>query len=286
LDHEGIDGVMFTGSTDVGRAILSQSARWPGRLLALELGGKNPALVLDDADLAYTAAEIAFSAYVTAGQRCTATSRVIAQRSVVDALAERLAQIALRAGIGPPDAPATLLGPVISEAARDRALTAVARSHGRYESLVSARIPDTGDVRGYYLAPSLYRLRPGVGSAPDALESEELFAPVLTLEVVDSEEDGVLRCNASRYGLAASVYTAERARFERLAPEIDAGVCNWNRGTVGSSSRLPFGGVKDSGNHRPAGLFSAYYCVDPVAELQVERPSLGPPVPGLVLPDT
>src|SRR5262249_17836213 len=94
VGHADIDAVMFTGSTHVGRAILSRSAEWPGRLLALEMGGKNAAIVLDDADLDGAAREIAFAAYVTAGQRCTATSRVLASRRIADALIERLAYIA------------------------------------------------------------------------------------------------------------------------------------------------------------------------------------------------
>lgn len=273
VGHGGVDAVMFTGSTRVGSAILAASARWPGRMVALEMGGKNAAIVLDDADLAHAAREVAFGAYVTAGQRCTATSRVIVERRVADELIRRLEVAARETRVGPPDAPDVFLGPVIDEAARRRALDAVEAARDSYEALVPARIPDTGPLRGYYLAPSLYLARAEGDAALGVLSCEELFAPVLSVEIVDNEDQALSRANATRYGLAACVFTASRERYERLAPEIEAGVCNWNRGTVGSSSRLPFGGIKDSGNHRPAGLFSMYYCVDPVAELLVPEPS-------------
>jgi succinylglutamic semialdehyde dehydrogenase len=282
LEQDDVDAVMFTGSTRTGSAILSQCARWPGRMVALELGGKNAAIVLADADLAYAAREIAFAAYVTAGQRCTATSRVIVERAAADALRAKLAVSARETRIGPPDGDDVFLGPVIDDATRDRALRTTAALADRYEAIVPARVPELS-VRGHYLSPSLHALRPG--AEPGALGCEELFAPVLTLEVVDSAEEAVARVNATRYGLAACVFTASRERFEALAPELDVGICNWNRGTVGSSSKLPFGGVKDSGNHRPAGLFSTYYCVDPVAELRVEQPKLGALAPGLRVGD-
>jgi succinylglutamic semialdehyde dehydrogenase len=283
VGHADVDAVMFTGSTAVGRAILAASAPWPGRMLALEMGGKNAAIVLADADLGWAAREIAFAAYVTAGQRCTATSRVLVERAVADALIEKLAFIAREIRVGPPDAPDTFLGPVINEIAQRRAIEAARRLPGRYDEVVPARVPDVG-VRGYYVAPALYRLREGVPPDRGALECEELFAPVLTIEVVDAAEEAVARANDTRYGLAASVYTASCERFEALAPELEVGICNWNRSTVGSSSKLPFGGIKDSGNHRPAGLFSIYYCVDPVAELRIEKPQHSPLPPGFRVP--
>lgn len=279
VSHPDVDAVMFTGSTETGRAILSRSAQWPRRMIALEMGGKNSAIVLSDADISWAAREIAIGAYITAGQRCTATSRVLVERTVADALTERLASIARGIRVGPPDRPDTFLGPVIDDAARQRALRAAEQYSSRYETLVPARVPDL-DVQGYYVTPALYRLRDNAPPQPSALECEELFAPVLTIETVDSAEEAVSRCNATRFGLAASVFTARRERFESIAPDIEVGICNWNRSTVGSSSRLPFGGVKDSGNHRPAGLFSTYYCVDPVAEMHVDRPRPGPLPPG------
>ncbi len=272
IGHADIDAVMFTGSTAVGRAILEASTPWPGRLIALELGGKNSAIVLDDADLAWAAREIAFAAYVTAGQRCTATSRVIVQRSVADALVAKLTVAARDTRIGVPDGDDVFLGPVISEPTRARALRAIADASAELDAIVPARIPDV-PVQGHYLAPSLYRVREAAIGRALALSCDELFAPVLTVEIVDDEVAAIARTNDTPYGLAACVFTRSRERYERVSVELDVGLCNWNRGTVGSSSKLPFGGVKASGNHRPAGLFSTNYCVDAVGEILVEAPN-------------
>jgi succinylglutamic semialdehyde dehydrogenase len=277
--HRDIDAVMFTGSTHVGQAILAKSAQWPGRMLALEMGGKNAAIVTDDADLDGAASEIAFAAYVTAGQRCTGTSIVLASRAIADALVERLAYIARETRIGPPDEPDVFLGPVITASSRERALRAVERMRDRYEMIVAPRELSLS-VNGHYLAPTLLALRDASATQRDATDCEELFAPVLTVERVDTDDEAIARANATPYGLAASVYTADESRFDRIADELDVGICNWNRGTVGSSSKLPFGGVKDSGNHRPAGLFSSYYCTDAVAQIRLPKPPSGALSPG------
>ena len=126
--HPGIDAILFTGSVAVGQKIVAANAHRPGLLVALELGGKNASIVLDDADLERTVRELAFSAFATAGQRCTATSRVIATRGVADALTERLAAVARRAVVGHPADDGVFLGPVISEATRQALLAAQARA--------------------------------------------------------------------------------------------------------------------------------------------------------------
>lgn len=272
VESAEVDAVMFTGSTAVGSKILAASARFPGRLIALELGGRNPALVLDDAELSHAAREIAFAAFVTAGQRCTANSRVLVSRRVAGALIAKLEVSARETRVGPPDAADVFLGPVIDEASRQRFLAMAASSRDAFEARVEAQRIEVGS-RGYYLAPSLYVQRAGgLDPARAALGREELFAPSLTVEIFDDEEQAIALANDNRYGLAAAVFTASRERFERIADELEVGLCNWNRSTVGSSSKLPFGGRRASGNHRPAGVFSSLYCVDAVAELHVPTP--------------
>jgi succinylglutamic semialdehyde dehydrogenase len=158
-------------------------------------------------------------------------------------------------------------------------LRSIERMRGRYDVIVPPRELSLA-VKGHYLAPSLLVLRDAEGATRDAIDCEELFAPVLTVERVDRDDEAIARANDSPYGLAASVYTADEKRFDRIADELDVGICNWNRGTVGSSSKLPFGGVKDSGNHRPAGLFSSYYCTDAVAQIRLAKPPSGALSPG------
>lgn len=269
--HDGVDGVMFTGSTAVGSRILAASAKSPGRMLALELGGRNCALVLGDADLLHAARELAFSAFVTAGQRCTANSRILVHRSVAEALTEKLAYAARETRVGPWDAPDVFLGPVISGQAVERLESLVEDGAAAFEAVVPLRRAEVG-ARGHYLGPAVYRLRAGAQAQQVALGHEELFGPLLTLETFDDLDEALARANRSRYGLAAAVFTASQERFEHCADALDVGLCNWNRASVGSSSKLPFGGRKQSGNHRPAGLFSAYSCVDAVAQLHVPTP--------------
>jgi succinylglutamic semialdehyde dehydrogenase len=277
--HPSVDAVMFTGSTAVGKRILHASAEFPGRMIALELGGRNPALVLADADLRHAASEIAFSAFVTAGQRCTANSRLIVHQSVADDLIGRLVHAAKHVQVGLPDGVDTFLGPVIDAASKSRALALVLSESRHFEALVPLA---PADLPGSYLRPGIYLRK---SSAASALASGEIFAPLLTIEVVQSEEEALQVANDTPYGLAAAVFTREETNFRRIADELDVGLCNWNRASVGSSSSLPFGGRKASGNHRPAGLFSSLYCADLTAELHVPSPpSVAQAFPGLRLP--
>lgn len=279
VDDPGVDAVMFTGSTGVGSKILAASAKYPGRLVALELGGRNPALVTADADLDHAAREIGFAAWVTAGQRCTANSRVLVHRSVRDALVERLAKLASSTRVGTPfDDEEAFLGPVVSAEAKARALQLVADGAAAFDAVV-ATTPCDAKAPGHYLRPGVYLHARG-DAASVALGREEVFAPLVTVETWDDEEQAVRLANDNAYGLAAAVFTKEQAIFERLAEELDVGLCNWNRASVGSSSKLPFGGRRASGNHRPAGLFSSFYCVDAVGELHVPAPVEGKPSPG------
>jgi succinylglutamic semialdehyde dehydrogenase len=276
-----VDGVMFTGSTAVGRSILRASSEFAGRMLALEMGGNNPALVLDDADIDYACREIAFAAFVTAGQRCTAVRRVLVHRSVAQGVIDRLAFAARNSVVGAPDGPEVFLGPVINEAAREEALSLVERHSAALDVAAPLARIEVEGARGYYLRPGVYV---GRGALPADLGACEWFAPLVFVEVCDDDEAMIARANDSRFGLAAAVFTGDPSRFRAIADELSAGLVNWNRGTVGSSSKLPFGGVKDSGNHRAAGLYSALYCADPVAELHVPSPAKAASAPGLRLP--
>jgi succinylglutamic semialdehyde dehydrogenase len=271
-----VDGVCFTGSTAVGQRILEASARFPGRLVALELGGSNAAIVTADANLAHAAREIAFSAFVTAGQRCTATSRVYVERAAQARLMDELARLTAGLRVDHPANPDAFLGPIIDEQARARALARAEAIAATHEVVVRPEARAVDGVEGAYLSPGLFLAHEGTVT----LSAEEFFAPLLLVQAVDSDESAVVHANASPYGLAAGVFCAEESRFERMAAELEVGICNWNRGTVGSSSRLPFGGVKASGNHRPAGLASTLYCVDAVAQIRWAEPPVPAAIPG------
>jgi len=273
-----VDGVLFTGSTQVGAAIAEANAGKPGKILALELGGKNAALVFADADLDRAAYQIAYGAYVTAGQRCSSTSRCLVEHSALDRMQLKLAELARRLTIGHFEDPGTFAGPLISAPARERFLKAL-RDTGA-EAIVAPGESEVTGKRGHYVRPSLHRV--AARARGNQYQEQELFGPDIALYTFEDEGQAVELANDTSYGLCASVFTSDRARFERLSGTIRAGVINWNSPTVGASGKLPFGGIGNSGNHRPAGIFSSLYCAWPAAvSFGLTGPTPDKPVPGL-----
>jgi succinylglutamic semialdehyde dehydrogenase len=263
--HRDVDGVMFTGSVAVGRRLLAAQGDRIDRVLALELGGKNASIVLDDCDLERSARAIAFSAYVTAGQRCSATSRVLVTRGIAPALIERLTRIAQGLRVGYPLDEQVFMGPMISGAGRSRLLEALrsAERHG-YHALVPGGTHEVEGHQGHYASPALHLAQDPRQVAPGYSDSE-LFAPALGIHVVQDLEDALALANETWSGLTAGVFTSNRDAFERAADELRVGVLHWNRATAGASGRLPFGGIRESGNHRPAGITAGTACVYPLA---------------------
>jgi succinylglutamic semialdehyde dehydrogenase len=276
----GVDGILFTGSHQVGAAIQKANAENPGKLLALELGGKNGSLVLEDADLDKALYDVLFSAYVTAGQRCSATSRVYVQARIVERFTERMATLVKGLAIGHPADANVFMGPVTTAAGLEKFLAGCAAGEREGAEVVVAPGRHPARHRGHYASPGLHRVR--ALKADSRYQREELFGPDLAIHSIDDVEQGIAALNAVDYGLTAAIFTADAARFELCAQRVEAGVINWNAPTVGSSSRLPFGGTKRSGNHRPAGVFSTLYCAYPIAitrgELALDRKTLAPGV--------
>ena len=266
--HQGVDGVLFTGSWVVGQAI-ARATLGQTKLLALEMGGKNAALILEDADLDKALYDTLFSAFVSAGQRCTAASRasVGGPPSRADAFARRIAALAAKLTVGHPLDDGVFMGPLASEAALIKFEQGQPRTGAAVETVLASRRLEPRGLRGCYVSPAVHRVHQRTGSA---YELEELFGPDLAVHAAASIDEALQIANATEYGLAASVHTASAASFERILSELACGVVNWNAPTVGASGRLPFGGLKKSGNHRPAALWSALYCTAPVAVLKGE----------------
>jgi succinylglutamic semialdehyde dehydrogenase len=265
--HDDIDGVLFTGSAEVGQRIAAANAHRPGVLVALELGGKNASIVLDDADVDHAAEQIAFAAYASTGQRCTATSRLYATREVADALVDALARAARGKRVGHPFDPGIFMGPMITHEARQALLDAQARAVAAgFEPVVPGAPVEIPDHRGHYVRPSVHRAPhpdPHVGG----YTHDELFGPDVAIYPVDDLDHAIALTNATRYGLVASVFTADEHAFTHAAAELRVGIVHLNRATAGASGRLPFGGIKDSGNHRPAGITAGLLCAYPQAIL-------------------
>ena len=271
--HDDIDGVLFTGSWPVGRRIMQANLDNPGRMIALEMGGNNAAVVLPDADLKQAAVEAVRCAFITAGQRCTCTRRVIVHRAVADRFTRMLVECAKALAIGDPrgvNGAPVFLGPVIRDEARKAVLdfqTDLLRAGA--SSLLESR-PHSSETGGHFITPGILQVsRFSLAAEPrkDAGCDVEVFGPLLRISTADSLDDAIVQANASRYGLAASIFTADTSAAARFSHEAKAGCVNINTGTAGASSRLPFGGLDRSGNHRPAGAFSLDYCAFPVASM-------------------
>ncbi len=266
--HPDVDGVLFTGSYGVGTEIIRANASRPGRMLALEMGGRNAAVVLDDAPFDKAVADVLLSAFSTAGQRCTCASRLIVAKGVAERFVAAVAERAARVKVGHPLDPGAFHGPLASPAAKARfeRFEAMADAEGTacvFDPVEPAVSFEGRAVRGCYVAPRVRRVTNPSRESP--YQREEVFGPDLAVWVADDDDHALALANDTDYGLAAGVWTASEARFERLARGLRVGCVTWNAPTVGSSSRLPFGGLKNSGNHRPAGVFSSTYCAWPLA---------------------
>ncbi|HME72614.1 MAG TPA: aldehyde dehydrogenase family protein [Myxococcota bacterium] len=253
--HPEVDAILFTGSWAVGRKLASQVLDQPWKLVALELGGKNAIIVLRDADLSLAVAEAAVSICATTGQRCSSASRIFVEKPVFDAFTERLARVLRGVRVGPPLEPGVFMGPLVSHAAHAKVLgyRALAKEAGGERVVdVEPTLPSP------FIGPGLVRF---TDTRQDhAYQRDEIFGPEAALYPVDSLEHAIAAVNDSDFGLVASIMTADRAQFTYCMGRVRTGLLNWNRGTIGASGRLPFGGTKRSGNDRPAGILSALYC--------------------------
>ncbi|WP_225009429.1 succinylglutamate-semialdehyde dehydrogenase [Novosphingobium percolationis] len=267
--HDGIDGVLFTGSAHVGIAINRKLAGNPGKIVALEMGGNNPIVVWDTPKIEDAAALVAQSAFTSAGQRCTAARRLIVKSDMYDAVVGEVKRLADRMIVGGPfDDPPPFMGPVIDNRTAD----------GLTESFVyllsTGGRPIKHMVRLHdelpFLSPAIIDVT-AIAEKPDV----ELFGPLLQVIRVDDFDQAIAEANATRFGLSASLIGGTPSDYSRFWANIRAGVVNWNRPTNGASSAAPFGGTGLSGNNRPSAYYAADYCAYPVASSEMEQPRAG-----------
>jgi len=241
--HRDVAVISFTGSTAVGRRIAVTTGQQLKRV-SLELGGKNPLVVCDDADLGQAAKWVLLSAFSNAGQRCAAGSRIVIFEAVYDRFRDMLVERAGALRVGPNDGDD--YGPLINERQLRTVLAAIdgARTRGARVLTGGYRLEDAEHAGGYFLAPTLLE---GVGPR-DETSTCELFAPVATLFRVAGFEEALRLANDSPYGLTACIHTRNINRALEFVRRIRAGVAVVNAGTFGSEPHMPFGGVKQSGN--------------------------------------
>ncbi len=254
-----VRSVCFTGSVTAGQAIARATADDLSKDVALELGGKNAVIVCADANLDQAANAIADAICLTAGQRCNSTSRVLVDQSVEADLIARLRDKLLSYVPGDPLLDTTRLGPLISQQAQQRYLQAISSD---VQWLVEgAKVDSVDNRRGHFVLPALCRL--DADDAPQhALFTQEIFAPIAAMVAYRSEDHAIELANATDFGLTTSVFTANRARFMRLADALIVGNAYQNLPTTFSPGTLPFGGLKSSGNHHPGGRSFVRFATD------------------------
>ena len=260
----GIDGLLFTGSARAGMSLHRQFAEAPHKMLALELGGNNPLVVWQAADIDAAAMIAVQSAYLSAGQRCTAARRLIVEDGAEGPLVEAITKLIDRIIVDHPHAdPQPFMGPVIDLAAADHLQSQWV------ELMIKGAKPirrlDRPHEERPYLTPALIDVT-AVADRPD----EEMFGPVLQMIRVKDFDAAIDEANNTRFGLAASLVGGTPAMYDKYWANVRAGVINWNKPTNGAPSNAPFGGVGLSGNHRPSAFYAADYCAYPVTSSESE----------------
>ncbi len=267
--HPGIDGLFFTGSSRTGNLLHAQFAGRPDKILALEMGGNNPLIVDQVADVDAAVYTIVQSAFISAGQRCTCARRLLVpQGEWGDALLARLVQVAAQLKVGCFDEqPAPFMGSVISLQAAAHLMQAQQELLAKGAiALLAMTQPQAGAA---LLTPGILDVS-AVAERPD----EEFFGPLLQVIRYADFDAAIAEANATAYGLAAGLLSDSKARYEQFWLRSRAGIVNWNKQLTGAASSAPFGGVGASGNHRASAYYAADYCAYPVASLESDTLAL------------
>ncbi|MDF1816279.1 MAG: succinylglutamate-semialdehyde dehydrogenase [Verrucomicrobiales bacterium] len=265
IENDGLDGVFFTGSAQVGESLRQHFSTRPGKILALEMGGNNPLVVEEVGNSEAAVFVVIQSAFLTAGQRCSCARRLILPEGEWgDQFVSLLRQKAADLVVGPPDqADQPFMGPVISAQAANRILD-------QQDELIDSGAEVILQCR--HLQDGTGLLTPGIldVTAVNDRADEEIFGPLLQVIRVPDFDSAIVEATQTRFGLAAGLVSDSRQSWQRFQNEVRAGVMNWNQQLTGASSAAPFGGVGRSGNFRPGAFFAADYCSWPTASIEVE----------------
>ncbi|MGI9467251.1 MAG: aldehyde dehydrogenase family protein [Rubripirellula sp.] len=272
IDAPEVSAVFLTGGRTAGHAVHRQLAGRPEVLLALELGGNNPILTMDSVDPEVAANIVSFSAFVSAGQRCTCARRALFLKSAagqnqIDTLVN-LARC-LRSGM-PFSSPVPQVGPLVSEAAA----SGVRQVYERLVTLGCKPLlsPAVSQSCSSLIEPVIVDATGIPFESVREMNEMEWFGPLLVIQRVDDFETAVEAAAQTPYGLSAALLGGTEKMFEQFVDCVGAGVVNWNSPTTGAAGALPFGGLGASGNHRPAGFFAIDFCCDPIASLEQSVP--------------
>jgi alpha-ketoglutaric semialdehyde dehydrogenase len=251
LDDPRVAAISFTGSSEVGRLIAETCGRNLKRV-SLEMGGKNAIIVMNDADLDLVLDGAIWGGFGTAGQRCTASSRLIVQRQVLGDVQEQLVARAQTLKVGDGLEPDVELGPVVNadQLKRVDTYTQIGKAEGARVLTGGRVLTENGLDDGYFYAPTVF----GEVDPTMRIAQEEIFGPSIAVIPVDTFEQAIEVANNTRYGLSLAIYTHDVNRAFRAINELESGIVYVNAPTIGAEIQLPFGGIKGTGNgHREAG---------------------------------
>jgi aldehyde dehydrogenase (NAD+) len=253
--------ISFTGGVESGREVYVRGAQGL-KMVHLELGGKNPIVVMDDADLDLVLEGVMFGAFGTAGQRCTASSRLIVHTKVYDELLGRLIDRLRSFKVGDPLKGTTEMGPVASDDQEAKVLDyiRIGRAEGAKLAFGGTKLSGGLFDRGYFLAPTVFETPHGT-----RISKEEIFGPVLSVVRVADYEEAVRVANDVPYGLSSSMYTRDINRAFRAIDDLESGITYINAPTIGAEVQLPFGGIKNTGN---GGREAGSVAIDEFTELK------------------
>ncbi|CAN5718488.1 aldehyde dehydrogenase family protein [soil metagenome] len=267
-----VKALSFTGSEEVGRGI-AQIAAGRGAKIQLEMGGKNPAIVLADADLDHALNHVVSGAMWSTGQKCTATSRAIVDASIAESFTKRLAARIDSLTVGDPLSDSTQVGPLISGEAVDRVLGDVKSAEQDGATLLAGggRLSSDNRERGFYMAPTLF----GNVYPNSRLGQDELFGPVLGVITANDLDQAIELANSVKYGLSASIFTRDLGNALTFAQGIQAGIVHINSETPGAEPQVPFGGYKSSSSYSREQGKSARDFYTQVKTVYIDLPSPG-----------
>jgi succinylglutamic semialdehyde dehydrogenase len=273
LKSKIIKGVYFTGSKDVGLDILKTTHTDLSKMVQLELGGKNGCIIHSDAPLEHTYPELLRSSFMTTGQRCTSTAIVAIQDKLLDEFIDKFHSYAKKIIIDHPidfeEEP--FMGPLVDKNSFDKYLLfmGMAKRENIEEIMRGKHLQRK--YQGHYVTPSIHFAKEY--NQDSHFLTSEIFGPNVTFIPYKEIEEAIEIVNHSEYGLAASLFASDPKLYELCVRDLDVGLVNFNKSTVGASSKLPFGGVKNSGNYRPAAVSTVDACVYQMAGLNLLKPN-------------
>jgi len=279
--HESVDGVLFTGSYEVGLKIKQETMNHYWKILALEMGGKNATVVWEDADIDKAIYETIVGAFMSSGQRCSGTSRVILHDKIADEFTERFYKTTKKLTIGHWSTN-SFMGPLINAGSVEKYIRFQEMANRENcENLMRGKVLDL-DFKGHYVTPSIHLVKRFDKNS--VYQKTEIFGPNVAIYRSSDFDNTMEMVNSTGYGLVMALFTKNKELYQQALLQARVGLLNWNRTTNGASSRLPFGGMGKSGNDRPSAHFAVQYCTVPVASLEdhttLDKTKL---LPGVVL---